>query len=186
MGYFYSLGVNFDDLETLDSFKKEIEKSYILLSNSLKVSLTFQTAENKIPNNSNSFQLIIFPEGLQYMCGDKNFAGRPYFYEIRSKLYEFLINYEHTFNHAFFEFEGADFLIDNNIGNYINTYGIGDIQSGDKNAASLCDFEALYYDSKRFLDGLIISESIFSSLTTDKSYFEKFKKGYYWLPVKLY
>jgi hypothetical protein len=84
----------------------------------------------------------------------------------------------------FFEFEGGGQFIDEDIVTELNTYRIGEVQKGDPNAASLAGYDANAFRSKRFLDGLIISNELFQKLDNTTG-FKKFNDSYMWLPIEL-
>jgi hypothetical protein len=84
------------------------------------------------------------------------------------------------FNYAFYEFEGADCFLDEDVVEQINKFGIGTTEK-DKNASFMGFFNVDYYLPKRHLDGLILSERMFSNIE-DKNSFEEFKNKYMWLP----
>jgi hypothetical protein len=132
-----------------------------------------------------TYQVDLYPNGLQYMAAPEKLASRPYFYEIRSQLYQFVLTLDIDFNDAFFEFEGADHLKDSDVAADINLYGIGNHEMGDQQAATLSIFEPSYYYGKRYFDGLVISEALYDRLIRDREHFVIFKPGYFWLPIPI-
>ena len=184
MGFFYSLGINFDDLESAQTCKSKMISYKIQLSDLSIVDKTISIYKSKLTGGKIQYQVQIFPDGLQYVTGNKKLASPAFFYEIRSRLYEFLLSSVFYYNYAFFEFEGADYFLDVDIAAYLNIHGIGKIKEGDDNAASIAQYVATDFTSKRFLDGLVLSNILYKELE-NKSDFQKFNDNYMWLPVRL-
>lgn len=181
MGFYYTMGVNFDFQEDAQKFKTEIEDLPLVLTDGTTVKL--HTEIRHCDFNENIFNVSIYPAGLQYAVGDQKKCSPVFFYEIRTQLYSFLKNAQPAFSCAFFEFEGADFLLDFEIDQIIED-GIGKMKTGDPNAASLGGYEPTDFYSKRFFDGLVLSNAMFKTLN-DISGFEKFNDYYMWLPIKI-
>lgn len=177
------MGINFATGHEAFECQKALEDFQIILSDFTIVQCRVHLYISEILNSLSPYQIDIYPEGMQYVTGNVKLATKPFFYEIRSHLYSTILNLEYNFTSAFFEFEGSDFIKDTDIAQDINLYGIGKTQEGDRQAASLFNFEPTYYDSKRFCDGLIISEEIYNSIITDRDHFSVFKPGYFWLPL---
>lgn len=186
MGYFYTMGIHFYEEQAAQNCKEQIEYLKIRLSDSTQVEKYVHILKDTLPSGRNCYIVDIYLKGLQYMVGDKKLASKPFFYEIRSVLYNYLTSLDLAYNYAFFEFEGAERFLDEDILATLNKYGIDEVRAeGDPNAATLADNPAEYYYPKRYLDGLVISADIYNLLTIDKSAFEVFKEEYYWLPIPL-
>lgn len=186
MGFFYTMGINFDNEQAAEICKKQIDDLKIILSDGTQVEKFVQMCKDELPSGKISYNIDVYPKGLQYMVGDEKLASKPFFYEIRTILYTFIRNMNLVFNYAFFEFEGADQFMNQDIIVELNKYGIGPVNiEGDPNASTLSCFPVDYYCSKRYLDGLIIKDEIYNQLTIDKSAFSVFRENYYWLAVSM-
>jgi hypothetical protein len=181
MGWFYTLGINFNDRELAEVCNQKIMNFEIKLSDNTIVEIATYIYEEKLIDGISRYQSQILPKGLEYGLGNRKLLSKPYFYEIRNKIYSFLIELDIEFNYAFYEFEGADTFLDENIIEYLNEVGIGEVKK-DINASSMLSFDDDYYLPKRYFDGLIISEKLFN-LLENKSNFEVFKEKYMWLPL---
>lgn len=181
MGYFYTLGINFNNRDLAEDCNRQIKNFEIKLSDNTIVEISTYIYEEKLIDGEIHFQSQIYPKGLEYSLGNRNLLSKPNFYEIRKKFYAFLMELNIEFNYAFYEFEGADYFLDENIIQEINKYGIGEVKK-DTNAASMLNFDVEYYLPKRYFDGLILSEKLFN-LLENNSNFVKFKNKYMWLPI---
>ena len=180
MGYFYSLGVNFNERELAEKCNQKVKNFEIKLTDDSIVEVNTYVYEEKLIDGKFRYQSQIFPEGMQCSTGNRKLLSKPYFYEIRNKLYSFLYELDMEFNYAFYEFAGADCFLDEDVVEQINKFGIGTTEK-DKNASFMGFFNVDYYLPKRHLDGLILSERMFSNIE-DKNSFEEFKNKYMWLP----
>ena len=181
MGYFYSLGVNFDNRDLAEDCNQKIKSFEIKLSDNTIVEVETYIYEEKLTNGKTRYQSQIFPKGLECGKGSIKLFSKPYFYEIRKKLYSFLNQLDLEFNYAFYEFEGADYFLDEDVVQEINEFGIGEIKQ-DTNAAFMLNFDVEYYLPKRQFDGLVLSEKLYN-LLEDKSNFVEFKSKYMWLAL---
>jgi len=187
MAYSYSLGVIFNTEIQAKDFKSQFEKQKFQLNDLTDIEITIYLS-NTVYDNSDyqHFAINCFVNDLSYPNGDSQLFKSQNFYRIRDLMYDFLINYKGDFNYALYELEGADKILTDEMKTELETYGIGKTENGDKNASYCSQNAPEYYYSKRILDGLIISESIYPKIQIDFPEFTKFKKGYYWLPVPNY
>lgn len=182
MGVFYSLGITFDTIENAENCKLEFEKFDFSLSDNTKIDFRiFVTKCDYLLKEKEQFTCGIFPLGLELPNTNLKLLKGKYFYEIRTALYTFLQDLKISFNLAFYEFEGSDFLQDNNPINEILEYGYGAIESGEPNGYFLGLYNSSDFLPKRYLDGLVISETIYKSHFTDFKEFISFKENYLWL-----
>ncbi len=182
MGYYYTLGINFNKRDLAEKCNQKVMNFEVKLSDNSIVEMKTYVYEEIFDNGEIRYQSHINPKGLEYGLGHRKLFSKPYFYEIRKKLYSFLIELDLEFNYAFYEFEGADFFLNENIVDYINEFGIGEVKE-DSNASYMLNFDLEYYLPKRQLDGLVLSEKLFN-LLENKSNFVQFKNEYMWLPLK--
>jgi hypothetical protein len=99
MGFFFTLAINFDSLESAQLCKTEITNSSFSLSDGTPVETSLNILKNP---RLNKFQIEVYPQGLQYVTGDIKKCSPKFFYEIRKLLYSFLNTTPSVFNHAFF------------------------------------------------------------------------------------
>lgn len=190
MGWYYSLGIVFENENLLNDCKKTFSQ-ILKLSNGTEVRMT--TEVHKV-EYSNNVVLQLLPYGLSTdtFNGRDVLFKRPYFYEIRDFLYKQLLNLNINFKTALFELEAGDYLIENDIIEELNIRGIGGItfgysyvSGGDVNASSISGkHPPEYYIAKRYFDGLILNKKEFYRLRTNQSEFQTFKENYYWIPLK--
>ena len=187
MAYSYSLGVIFNTEIQAKDFKTEFERQKFQLKDLTDIGISI-SLNNTVYDNSDyqHFAVSCFVQGLSYPSGDSQLFEIENFYRIRDSMYDFLVNYNGDFNYALYELEGADKILTGEIKSELKTYGIGKIESGDKNASYCSENEPQYYYSKRLSDGLIVSESVYPKVQTDFPEFTEFKKGYCWLPIPNY
>lgn len=81
----------------------------------------------------------------------------------------------------FFEFEAADYLLNDNIIEDISNVGLGEIRQKDSNVPY---FDSQNYVPKRYYDGLVISDDEYKMIAIRYPEFKLFKKGYVWLPIR--
>jgi hypothetical protein len=179
MAFIWSFGIKFKSIEEAEKAKSKIDT--IILSDGTEVGIhkgiTYQ-------NGNLSLKECTLDLWLHHMqvAGDQKLLSFPYYYEIRDFYYQFLRDLEIDFNMALFEFEGADRIAHNNLIENINEDGIGAILNSD-NCANLQVSDTIY-QSKRILDGLVVSEENLGNLKKEFSgLFVPFKPGYYWLPL---
>lgn len=184
MGAFYSLGITFDNIENAENCKFEFEKYKFFLSDNTEMSFRiFVLKCDYLLNGKEQFTCGIFPIGLEIPNPNLKLLKGKYFYEIRTALYNFLKDLKFSFNFAFYEFEGADFVQDNNPITEILEHGYGKIESGEPSGYFLGLYNSLDFLQKRYLDGLVISNAICEKDLTDLKEFENFKDGYLWLQL---
>ena len=181
MGAFYSFGITFSTSKEADNCKSLFENYDFSLSDSTIInSRLFVNQCDYSLNNNEQFICSIFPEGLELPGANPKLLQAKYFYEIRNMFYQFLLNLNLKFNIAFFEFEGADFIQDNN--------PLLIIQDYDDYYVSINEyFTGLYKDEdfiqKKYLGGLVISESLDNKNNLNIDAFENFKIGYKWISI---
>lgn len=184
MGAFYSLGITFDNIENAENCKSEFEKYKYYLSDNTEVGFRiFITKCDYLLNEKEQFTCGIFPLGLELPNANLKLLEGKYFYEIRTSIYTFVKDLKLSFNFAFYEFEGADFVQDNNPIFEILESGYGKIESGEPNGYFLGLYDSSDFLPKRYLDGLVISNTICDRNLTDLKEFENFKEGYLWLKL---
>ena len=188
MGLYYSLGVIFDEKTQAESFLKDLSQQKIVLSDSTVVQAHGYLSETVFINVTEQKSVVqFFLDGLEIgSLSDKKLFSKPFFYEIRDSLYNFLLSTNYNFSHAFYELEGADKLLTDDLQSEILHDGIGEIDIGDKNAGRCSGKSPEYFYSKRLLDGLIVSDYKYPNVQIDFPEFREFKKGYSWLPIPNY
>lgn len=184
MGLFYSLGVTFDSIEEAKNCKIEFEKRKIFLSDNTEINFQISVLKcGYLLNKKEQFTCGIFPIGLEIPNANlKLFKGK-YFYEIRNGIYTFLQDLKLSFNFAFYEFEGADFVQCDNPIIEILQYGFGEIYSGEPNGSFLGLYNSSDFLPKKYLDGLIISDRICDKKFKNSKELNTFKEGYLWIKL---
>jgi hypothetical protein len=177
MGYYWSMGISFDDKPTAENFQAGLEE--INLSDGRSAKLDSHILLQTSFNNLADYVVEIFPKEME-IDGERKNLNYPYFNEIKNQLYRFIRKSEFDFNIAFFEFEGADKVTNENIISWINEFGIGEIQEVEPNDNF---FDPRNYSPKRYFDGLILSNNEFSKLKPNYAEFKYFKENYVWLPI---
>lgn len=181
MGAFYSFGITFNTLQDADNCKLLFTNHNLQLSDSTIVSSRILIGECEyMLGDKKQFVCAIFPNGLELPNANLKFLQPKYFYEIRNSFYKFLSEIDIEFNFAFFEFEAADFIQDNNplleFKNYENYYaGINEYFDGLYNADDFLQ--------KKYLGGLVIAKPLIESSSLNPDEFDYFKNGYLWIPV---
>ena len=184
MGAFYSFGITFDNIENAKNCKSEFEKYNFSLRDNTEMDFRiFVTKCDYLLDEKEQFTCGIFPLGLELPNANLKLLKGKYFYEIRTKLYTFLKDLKLPFNFAFYEFEAADFVQDNNPIFEILEYGYGEIESGEPNGYFLGLYNSSDFLPKRYFDGLVISDAIYKRDLKVLKEFEKFKEGYLWLQI---
>ena len=184
MGAFYSLGISFNNIENAENCKSQFEKyNFVLSDNTEMLFRIFILKCDYLINGKNQYVCGIFPLGLEIPNLNQKLLKGKYFYEIRNLLYDFIRNLNLDFNFAFYEFEGADFVQDNNPIDEISIYGYGEIVSGEPVGYFLGLYNPKDFLQKRYLDGLIISNKIWNKDILNINEFETFKEGYLWLKL---
>ena len=178
MGYFWSMGISFMDKETAEICQAKLRK--IVLSDGSIVNLhsyiLLQTSFDIEPD----YVLEIYPENME-IDGKRDNLNFPFFREINKQLLQIIKELKYDFQIAFFEFEGADKVTNENIINSINEDGIGQIRHKEVNDIY---FDPKNYIPKRYFDGLILSNKEYERLNKKHIEFEYFKDGYKWLPIR--
>ena len=187
MAYSYSLGVVFNTEVQAKNFKIEFEKQKFQLKDSSEIRLHSSLRTTFYDNSANQhFAIACYVEGMTFPHVNLQLFEAQIFYSIRNLMYDFLLEYSGDFNYALYELEAADRILSEEMKPELKAYGIGKTYSGDANASYCSGNEPKSYYSKRLLDGLIVSESIYPEIQTDFPEFPKFKNGYYWLPIPNY
>ncbi len=187
MGYFYSLGATFNEEQDAINFKSEIDNKELILSDLTPVIISCYISKTVYNNGSpEQYVTVCTPHGLEYPFPDKKLFTVPLFYEIRDFMYDILYSSNILYNYAFYELEGADRILTDEMKFDIKEYGIGEKNISDSSAQYCSKNAPEYYYSKRLLDGLVISELTYPMIQNDFPEFEIFKKGYYWLPIPKY
>ncbi|WP_438966717.1 hypothetical protein [Flavobacterium sp.] len=180
MAFVWSFGIKFNGIEDAEKVKSQIDN--IILSDGTEIGIYKHITYENGNLNLTECTLELILHNMQ-VSGNQKLLSFPYFYEIRDFFYQFLRNLDIDFCEALFEFEGSDRIAHENLIEYINQYGIGEIVNSD-NFADL-KVSSTIYQSKRILDGLVLSKENFEKLKNEYSeYFEPFKNGYYWLAIK--
>jgi len=180
MAFVWSFGIKFNNIEDAEKAKTKIDK--IILSDGTEIGLynhiTYQNGDSSLKECT----LELMLHNMQ-LAGNQKLFSFPYYYEIRDFFYQFLYNLKIDFIMALFEFEGADKIAHEDIVEDINLYGLGEILNSN-NCVDLRISDSIY-QTKRILDGLVLSNEKLEDLKTEyvKS-FEPFKSGYSWLPIK--
>ena len=183
MGAFYSFGIIFNNQNDAEKCKTVFATYNLQLSDSTKIeSRVFVDECDYAINDLKQYSCSIFPIGLELPGLNPKLVQANYFCEIRNQLYAFLKNLKIEFNYAWFEFEAADIIKDENPLPEIKKDGIGEIHGGELNGyfAGVGDGK---HSPKRDLDGFVISESLYESYELAIKEFEPFKSGYFWLPI---
>ncbi|MWB94190.1 hypothetical protein GON26_07435 [Flavobacterium sp. GA093] len=169
MGYFWSMGISFKNIELAEQANSNIGN--LILSDN-----TFVALKKHIVFNAKlkTHVLTIYPEGMEFGDGKKLFS-HPFFQDIKVQLNDIVLNLETDFNIAFFEFEAADYLEHDDIVEDILTLGLGEIKMSDPNSPY---FEEEYYVAKRYYDGLILSNDEYKKIAVRYPQFKYFKNGY--------
>lgn len=190
MGYFYSLGISFDNENIAQECISEFKRTEIKLSDSTCLECHSEISKSIYLDNVPQQYICCFhPNGMGDLNTEIKLFTRPYFYEIQKAFYSFLYSLKLPFNYALWEAEGADRIISDDLATYLKRYGydkhygFGKDEIGDPNASHFSGFEASYFEDKRYLDGLIMSEKKYSMIKEQFKEFEIFKDGYFWLPI---
>ncbi|WP_291133261.1 hypothetical protein [Flavobacterium sp. UBA7682] len=173
MGYFWSMGISFKNKELAEQCETEIDS--LILSDNTFVGLKKYVEQNE---KLQTYILGIYPEGMEIAESEKLFSY-PFFQEIRNQLNNIVLNLEIEYNIAFYEFEAADYLLNEDIVEDISNYGLGEIRERDFNVLY---FDEEHYIPKRYFDGLILSNDEYKKIAMAYPEFEPYKKGYVWLP----
>lgn len=183
MGAFYSFGIIFSNQNDAEECKIQFSNYIVELSDGTKIKSRIFTekCDYKI-NGLKQYLCGIFPIGLELPGLNPKFVQAKYFYEIRNHLYAFLEKLNLKFSFAWFEFEAADIIKDENPLIEIKTNGIGEIHSGELNGYFNGTHDKDGYFPKRDLDGFVISESLYKSSDLKLKEFKTFKSDYFWLP----
>ena len=144
---------------------------FVKLKSNIQLQTSFDSAADYV--------VEIFPSEME-VDGKRKNLGYPFFGEIKRHLLELVKNSDFNFDIAFFEFEAADRVTNENIINWINKIGIGEIRQSEPNDQY---FDARSYVPKRYFDGLILSRKEFEKLDIKYPEFEDFKNNYFWLPI---
>lgn len=191
MGYFYSLAISFDSINDAEECLVEFKKANLLLSDFTVVDCASSIVESCYSDNKlKQYICNIRPKGMGDAETNKKLFERPYFYEIRDHIYQFLFQLQLPYNYALWEAEATDRILTDDLETDLRRdgigghYGLGKDEVGDPNASYFSGFGSNYYEDKRYLDGVVISESKFPRIRVECPGFEEFKSGYNWLPVK--
>ena len=175
MGYFWSMGISFQNKELAEKCKTEIDS--LVLSDNTLVGLGKYISENK---KLQTYILQIYPEGMEIAENEKLFSY-PFFQEIRNQLYNFVLGLKIEYNIAFYEFEAADYLLNDDVIEDILSFGLGEIRMKQSNVLY---FDEENYIPKRYLDGLILSNNEYKKIAIRYPEFKPYKDGYVWLPFR--
>lgn len=178
MGYYWSMGISFDDKFTAENFQLGLKE--INLSNGKSVKLDSHILLQTNFNNNANYVVEVFPKEME-IDGRRQNLNYPFFNEIKEQLYYLVKISKFDFNIAFFEFEGADRVTNENIISWINEFGIGEIRNAEPNDSN---FDPRNYIPKRYFDGLILSCKEFRKLKVKYKEFKYFKDDYVWLPIE--
>lgn len=186
MGLNYSFGITFNDKEFAELCCNNFRNQKIVLSPEKNVSLgshVYEHADNKILQEK-LYVSSVSIDGLGNVGLDMSLFEQSNFYTIRNFFYESLKEIKFDFEFAHFELEAADYLMcavdmTDDIGWLIkNEY------EGDENAAKISGTDKSNFLSKKYIDGIVVSEKNYKKLSNYSSEFQDFKPDYYWLPVK--
>ena len=180
MAHVWSFGIKFNNLESSEKAKSTIDK--VILSDGTEIGIYKMITYENGDSSLKECTLELMVHNMQ-VAGNQKLFSFPYYYEIRHFYYQILIDLEIDFCMALFEFEGADRIAHEDIINDINLYGLGEILNSD----TCVDLKVsdTIYQSKRILDGLVLSNEKLRKLKKEYAdFFEPFKPGYYWLPIK--
>lgn len=180
MAFVWSCGIQFNSFKDAEKAKDKIDK--ITLSDGSIIGVYKEILCKEFQFSPNHYTLCLMAHQMQ-IAGDKKLLSFPYFYEVRDTFYHFIHNLDIEFNLALFEFEGADKIAFDDTFHLINNYGIGQILNS--NTCPELRVSDTIFQEKRLLDGLVISDKMKKELKVEYSkFFEPYKKGYSWLPVK--
>lgn len=180
MAFVWSCGIQFNTLVDAEKAKNEIGN--ITLSDGSSVELYKEIISVDVKQETRSYTLCLMAHQMQ-IAGNENLLSFPFYYEIRDFFYHFIYKLKNDFNLALFEFEGADRIAFDNVIQWINEYGLGEILNSDT-CPDLKVSESVFQE-KRLLDGLIISDKMRENLKEEYlNFFVPYKKGYFWLPLK--
>ena len=183
MGAFYSFGIIFSNQDDSEKCKYQFSNYGVELSDGTKIEFRIFTDECDYEiNGSKQYSCGIFPIGLELPGLNPKLVKAKYFYEIRNQLYLFLEKLNLEFNFAWFEFEAADIIKDENPLLEIKKNGIGETHNGELNGYFNGTHDNDGYSPKRDLDGFVISESIYKLSELNLEEFKIFKSDYLWLP----
>ncbi len=178
MGFYWSMGISFSNKEIAENCQKTLKN--IKLSDGRTVNLSSNILLQTNFDIQPDYVLEIFPEEMEIDGNRRNLAF-PFFSEIREQLLQFIKELKLDFKIAFCECEGADRVTNENIINWINEEGIGEIRDSEPNDTH---FDQKNYIPKRYFDGLILSNKEYERLKNQHIEFEYFKDGYVWLPIR--
>lgn len=180
MAFVWSFGIKFNCLEDAENAKSTINK--IILSDKTQIALYKEISYKDGDTTLKECTLDLMAENME-LAGNQKLLSYPFYYEIRDAFYQFLLNIEINYSMALFEFEGADKITHADIIDDINQYGLGEILNSN-NCVDLKVSDTIY-QSKRILDGLVLSNEELVKLKKEYSeLFVPFKSGYSWLPIK--
>ncbi|MGX7666380.1 hypothetical protein [Flavobacterium pedocola] len=178
MGFYWSMGISFSDKQIAENCQATLKK--INLSDGRIVNLYSNILSQTNFDTQPDYVLEIFPEEME-IDGNRRNLEFPFFGEIRDQLFQFIKELKLDFKIAFCECEGADRVTNENIINWINEDGIGEIRNREVNDLG---FDPRNYIPKRYFDGLILSNNEYKRLKKQHIEFEYFKDGYVWLPIR--
>lgn len=187
MVFFYSLGISFNTKHEAISCREQLIQKQFILSNNINLQTTTYVSKTIYSNYSDGakeqYVIQLFIEGLGIPKTNIKLFEHQNFNELNQLIYNYIQSELNHFNYAFFEFEGADHLCLEDVVVTIKKEGIGEVQNGDPNASYCSGIDANKFKSKRYLDGIIISESTLPKHHPNFNLFKEFKLGYYWLPL---
>ena len=172
MGWYYSLGIVFNNQIDAELCCNDFKNRKIVLSNGDEVILEPDVSEHEDNEASEEklYILRVFIEGLGTSNTNVKLYEEPYFYEVRDFFYNYLKKLNIDFEFAHYELEAADMLMGSQTLEYI-------IFLFENNSKS-------QFLSQKYVDGIVISLNNFNKLEKFKSEFQIFKENYYWLPIK--
>src|SRR5690606_6416480 len=130
MGYYWSLGISFYDKFSAEKCRAEINE--VKLSDGRIVKLNSNVYLQSEFEISPHYVLEIYPAEME-VDGRRRNLTYPFFGEIRNSLLDYIRDLQFDFGIAFFEFEGADKVTNENIIGWINEFGLGDILEKESN-----------------------------------------------------
>jgi hypothetical protein len=184
LGAFYTFGITFSNLEYAERCKLQFQDFEIKLNDSseVKSNIYINNCDYKI-EETQQYICAIFPTGLGTNEINLKFFEAKNFYHIRDCFYKFLFELNLPFNFAFFEFEGADFLQDFNPIEELQNADLSEIGNGELVGYFQGQYNPEEFLPKRFLDGLVISSSVYTISNLKIEELQPFKNGYLWLSL---
>lgn len=186
MGLNYSFGITFSDKRDAELCYNDFRNEKNVLSSEKNVNLSshiYEHADNKILQEK-LYVLCVSINGLGNVGLNTSLFEQSNFYTIRDFFYKYLKGIKFDFEFAHFELEAADYLMcaadmTEDIG-----WLLKNESDGDENAAKVSGIDKSNFLSKKYIDGIVVSEKNYKKLSNYLSEFQIFKPNYYWLPVK--